>query len=133
MRPRKTVVISVAVAALLGVAGTAAAQSSGPAASHKPATTAATHGANKLCKRAPKTEQRIEKKLKRLEGSGKGSIAKLDKRAAKAKAAGQTAVAKYLDDELAFRKSLVPSLQQREKDLAKVRSWCATVKDGHSA
>lgn len=134
MRPRKTVVISVAVAALLGVAGTAAAESTGTAASHKPATaTAAKDGANKLCKRAPKTEQRIEKKLKRLEGSGKGSIAQLEKRAAKAKTAGQTAVAKYLDDELAFRKSLVPTLKQREKDLAKVRSWCATVKDGHSA
>ncbi|GGX07650.1 hypothetical protein [Streptomyces lomondensis] len=133
MRPRKTVVISLAVAALLGVAGTAAAESTTTAASAKPAATAKKDGTNKLCKRAPKAEQRIERKLKRLEGSGKGSIAQLEKRAATAKAAGRSAVAKYLDDELSFRKSLVPSLQQREKDLAKVRSWCATVEDGHSA
>jgi hypothetical protein len=133
MRPRKTVVISLAVAALLGVAGTAAAESTTTAASPKPAATAMKDGTNKLCKRAPKAEQRIERKLKRLEGSGKGSIAQLEKRAATAKAAGHSAVAKYLDDELSFRKSLVASLQQREKDLAKVQSWCATVKDGHSA
>ena len=133
MRPRKTVVISVAVAALLGIAGTAVAENAGTTPSHQPAATAGTHGTHKLCKRAPKAGKRIERKLKRLEGSGKGSPAWLEKRAAAAKAAGQTAVAKYLDDEAAFRKSLVPTLQQREKDLAQVQSWCATGKHGHSA
>lgn len=125
MRARKTVVIGVTVAALLGAAGTAVAENAGASPSHKPAATAGKHGTNKLCKRAPKMEKRIEKKLRRLEGSGKGSIAKLERRADAAKAAGESAVAKYLDDQLAFRKSLVPTLQQREKDLAGVRSACA--------
>jgi hypothetical protein len=124
MRARKTVVIGVVVAALLGVAGTAVAENASASPSHKPAATAGKAGVNKLCKRAPKTEKRIEKKLRRLEGSGKGSIARLEKRADAAKAAGESAVAKYLDDQLAFRKSLVPTLQQWEKDLAKVHNLC---------
>ncbi|MBC9729979.1 hypothetical protein [Streptomyces sp. TRM68367] len=124
MRARKTVVIGVTVAALMGVAGTAVAENAGASPSHKPAATAGKAGVEKLCKRAPKMEQRIEKKLRRLEGSGKGSIAKLERRADAAKAAGDSAVAKYRDDQLAFRKSLVPTLQQRERDLAKVHSSC---------
>ncbi|GCB48458.1 hypothetical protein [Streptomyces sp. NL15-2K] len=125
MRARKTVVIAAAVAALMGVAGTAVAENSSASPSRKPVAAAGKDGTNKLCEHAPKREQRIEKKLRRLDGSGKGSIARLEKRADAAKAAHESAVAKYLDDQLAFRKSLVPTLQQREKDLAKVHNWCA--------
>ena len=41
-----------------------------------------------------------------------------------AQSKGQTAVEKYLNDKLTYRKSLVPTLNQRSTDLDAVRTWC---------
>lgn len=126
MRTRNIALSSVAAAtALLGVAGTAAADSTpAPSASAK----SGGDGAQALCKRVPKIEKRIHRALQRLEGKAgrRGSVARLEKRLEKAKAAGHTEIANFLDHKLTRRKSLVPTLQQRQKDLAKVATWCRT-------
>lgn len=133
MRTRSIALSSVAVAtALLGVAGTAAADSSTPAPSASAKTrtgdgkTRTGDGAQALCKRAPKIEKRLHRALHRLQGKAgvRGSVARLEKRAENAKAAGHTEIATFLNHKLAHRKSLVPTLQQRQKDLAKVATWC---------
>ncbi|MFJ5802239.1 hypothetical protein [Streptomyces decoyicus] len=125
MRNRNIALSSVAAAtALLGVAGTAAADSTpAPSASAK---SAAGDGAQALCKRVPKIEKRIHRALQRLQGKAgrRGSVARLEKRVEKAKAAGHTEIANFLDHKLTRRKSLVPTLQQRQKDLVKVATWC---------
>ncbi|MGW7244992.1 hypothetical protein [Streptomyces decoyicus] len=132
MRTRNIALSSVAAAtALLGVAGTAAADST-PAPSTSTSTSAAKSGAGDgaqaLCKRVPKIEKRIHRALQRLEGKAgrRSSVARLEKRLEKAKAAGHTEIANFLDHKLTRRKSLVPTLQQRQKDLAKVATWCRT-------
>ncbi|MGW2645532.1 hypothetical protein ACWC2T_11580 [Streptomyces sp. NPDC001393] len=110
-----------AVAAVLaGTAGVASADSSTPA----PGPTG--DGAHALCKRVPKIDRRIERALKRLDaGPGtRGSIARLQQRVDNAKKAGHTQVATFLQDRLDFRKSLVTSLKQRQKDLNDVKTWC---------
>ncbi|MGJ5828996.1 hypothetical protein [Streptomyces ossamyceticus] len=56
--------------------------------------------------------------------SVRGSIARLQQRVDNAKAAGHGAIETYLKGRLAYRKSLVPTLEQRSKDLAKVSDWC---------
>ncbi|MGW7486164.1 hypothetical protein [Streptomyces sp. NPDC054786] len=127
MRTRNIALSSVAAAtALLGVAGTAAADSTpAPSASAK---TRTGDGAQALCKRVPKIEKRIHRALHRLQGKAgaRGSVARLEKRVKKAKAAGHTEIATFLNHKLTHRKSLVPTLQQRQKDLAKVATWCGT-------
>ncbi|MDT0454542.1 hypothetical protein RM550_02165 [Streptomyces sp. DSM 41527] len=128
MRTRSIALSSVAAAtALLGVAGTAAADSSTPAPSASAsAKTRTGDGAQALCKRAPKIDKRLHRALHRLQGKAgvRGSVARLEKRAEKAKAAGHTEIATFLNHKLAHRKSLIPTLQQRQKDLAKVATWC---------
>ncbi|WP_433859621.1 hypothetical protein [Streptomyces kronopolitis] len=130
MRTRNLALSSVAACtALLGVVGTAAAadSSSTPApsasAKHGPG-----DGSRGLCKRAPKIDKRLTKALHRLQGNAgvRGSVARLEKRVAKAKAAGHNEVETFLSHKLTHRKSLIPTLQQRQKDLAKVASWCRT-------
>ncbi|MFJ6788010.1 hypothetical protein [Streptomyces angustmyceticus] len=127
MRTRNIALSSVAVAtAVLGVAGTAVADSApAPSASAK---TRTGDGAQGLCKRAPKIDKRLHKALGRLQGKAgvRGSVARLEKRVEKAKAAGHTEIATFLNHKLTHRKSLVPTLQQRQKDLAKVATWCRT-------
>ncbi|MET7801797.1 hypothetical protein [Streptomyces decoyicus] len=131
MRTRNIALSSVAAAtALLGVAGTAAAESTpAPSASAKSgAKSGAGDGAQALCKRVPKIEKRIHRALQRLQGKAgrRGSVARLEKRVEKAKAAGHNEIADFLNHKLTHRKSLVPTLQQRQKDLAKVATWCRT-------
>ncbi|WP_225099528.1 hypothetical protein [Streptomyces sp. CoH27] len=130
-RRTRTLLAGLAVTAVLagGAAGTAAAADSTP----KPAPTG--DGAHGLCKRVPKIDRRIERALKRLEaGPGtRGSIARLEKRVDNAKKAGHTAIATYLQDRLNFRKSLVTNLQQRQKDLAAVSTWCKDNAAGKAA
>ncbi|MFH8681724.1 hypothetical protein [Streptomyces lydicus] len=132
IRTRNIAIASVAAGtALLGIAGTAVAADNTPAAPSTSSTAAKTHtgdGARALCKRAPKIEKRLHRALARLQGKAtvRGSIARLEKRVEKAKAAGHTEIATFLNHKLDHRKSLVPTLQQREKDLAKVATWCRT-------
>ena len=80
-------------------------------------------------------DRRIDRALKRLEGGAgvKGSIARLQQRVDNAKKAGHEEIATYLQDRLTFRKSLVPTLQQRQKDLAAVKTWCADNDNGKAA
>ncbi|MET7761984.1 hypothetical protein [Streptomyces sp. NPDC005336] len=137
MHRGKTVVVALAAtAALLGPVGLAAADGSAPASAP-----AATHGkgagdgAKALCKRAPKIDKRIHRALKRLKGPAtvRGSVARLTKRVEKAKKAGHTEVATFLGDKLTFRKSLIPTLEQRQKDLTKVQKWCTARGEGSAA
>lgn len=131
-RRRRTLLVGLAAAALLAT-GTGAATAAGttPPA---PAATPTGDGAKALCKRAPKIDHRIDRALKRLNAGAdrRGSIARLQQRVDNAKAAGHDEIATYLQDRLTFRKSLVTTLQQRQKDLADVRTWCKDNNGGAS-
>jgi hypothetical protein len=83
-------------------------------------------GAQKLCKRVPRIDHRIDRALARLNaGAGRrGSIARLQQRVDNAKSAGHDEIATFLQDRLTFRKSLPGTLEQRKTDLAGVRTWC---------
>ncbi|MDH6125613.1 hypothetical protein [Kitasatospora sp. GP82] len=84
-------------------------------------------GAKAICKRLPKTEQRVAASITRLNGDATvpGSIARLEQRVDNAKAVGHTEIEKYLADRLTFRKSLLPTLQTRQADLKSVATWCS--------
>ncbi|MCW7945414.1 hypothetical protein AAW14_26260 [Streptomyces hygroscopicus] len=136
-RRRSTVLVGLATAALL-VSGTGAALAENSPTPAPAATANAApkgDGARSLCKRVPKIDERIERALKRLDGpvTVRGSIARLQQRVDNAKNAGHTEIATYLQDRLTFRKSLVPTLQQRQKDLAGVKTWCAAHDNGKAA
>lgn len=134
MRTTRTAVsVTAAVAALLAAAGSAAADTTATPAPG--ATTAASagkapkgDGARALCRRLPTVDARIDRALARLNGPAteRGSVARLQQRVTNAEAKGDTAVATYLKDRLAFRKSLIPTLNQRSTDLDTVRTWCGT-------
>ncbi|GAA3804262.1 hypothetical protein [Streptomyces chiangmaiensis] len=128
-RGRRTLLAGLATAALLATGTGAAAADGSPA----PAPTG--DGAHALCKRVPKIDRRIERALKRLDGGAgvRGSVARLQRRVDNAKKAGHDEIATFLEDRLAFRKSLVPTLQQRRKDLEGVKTWCAAHDNGKAA
>ncbi|MFI1104096.1 hypothetical protein [Streptomyces melanogenes] len=103
--------------------------------SKAPRTTAkapTTDGAKAVCKRAPKVAKRIERSLDRLNGgvTTVGSVARLQQRVDNAKKEGHTAIETYLNDKLTHRKGLVTTLQQRQKDLKDVASWCKANNNG---
>lgn len=128
---RKTVisVVSlVAVGSLFGAAGAATADTASPA----PSGTPTGDGAAALCRRAPKIDQRIDRILERLraDASHRGSIARLEQRVANARSAGHTQIETYLNDRLTSRRSLVPTLETRQKDLADVEKWCRANDNG---
>ncbi|MFD7229348.1 hypothetical protein [Streptomyces sp. NPDC059881] len=116
------------VATLLATAGAASADSGAPS----PGSTPTGDGAKALCKRVPKIEKRLERALDRLQGDAaqRGSISRLEKRVQNARKAGHSEIETYLNDKLTFRRSLVPTLEKRQKDLAPVKSWCKANKDG---
>ncbi|MFD8301363.1 hypothetical protein ACFV29_03245 [Streptomyces sp. NPDC059690] len=121
-RHRHTLLVGAAVAAILaGTTGAAVAEST-----PSPAAAPIGDGAQALCKRAPKIDRRIDRALARLNAGAdrRGSIARLQQRVDNAKSAGHSEIATYLQDRLTFRKSLVTTLEQRQKDLADVRTWC---------
>ncbi|MFE2135310.1 hypothetical protein ACFW9X_19265, partial [Streptomyces sp. NPDC059466] len=68
----------------------------------------------------------------RLHGAApaRGTVARLEQRVANAKAAGHTEIEKYLNDRLTFRRSLIPTLEARQKDLSQVEKWCDANDDG---
>ncbi|MFE2969835.1 hypothetical protein ACFXKC_40450 [Streptomyces sp. NPDC059340] len=130
---RKTVISVVSLVAagsLFGAAGAATADAATPA----PSGTPTGDGAAALCKRAPKIDQRIDRILTRLraDASRRGSIARLEQRVANAKSAGHTQIETYLNDRLTFRRSLVPTLETRQKDLADVEKWCGAHDNGRT-
>ncbi|UXY31820.1 hypothetical protein [Streptomyces sp. HUAS TT20] len=128
-RRRRTLLAGLATAALLAAGTGAAAADSSPA----PAPTG--DGAKALCKRVPKIDRRIERALKRLDaGVGtRGSVARLERRVDNAKKVGHTEIATFLEDRLKTRKALVPTLKQRQQDLADVRTWCQDNNGGRAA
>ncbi|MFD9219671.1 hypothetical protein ACFWDI_06520 [Streptomyces sp. NPDC060064] len=129
MRTVKTAALALtAVAALLAAAGTASAGGGTPSPDAAPTG----DGAQALCKRVPKIEKRLDRALARLDGNAtqRGSIARLAKRAENAKAAGHTEIETYLNDKLTFRRSLVPTLEKRRKDLTAVKTWCEANNNG---
>ncbi|WP_189131768.1 hypothetical protein [Wenjunlia tyrosinilytica] len=141
MQRSRTAAIALAATALVATAGTAAADAGDPApgkgadrvsaGGKKPAG----DGARALCRRAPRIDRRIDRALERLRGpaSERGSIARLEKRVDRAKAAGHDAVETFLNDKLTFRKSLVTTLKERKKDLAEVKDWCESHNNGATA
>ncbi|MFE9453320.1 hypothetical protein [Streptomyces sp. NPDC006739] len=133
-RHRRTLLVGAAVAAILAGGTGAAVAESTPASAPTAKSTPAGDGAKALCKRAPRIEHRIDRALERLNAgpNQRGSIARLQQRVDKAKAAGHSEIATYLQDKLTFRKSLVTTLQQRQKDLAGVQNWCKNNKGGAS-
>jgi len=129
-RTRRTLLVGLATAALLATGTGLAAADSTPA----PAATPTGDGAQALCRRAPKIDHRIDRALKRLNAGAdkRGSIARLQQRVDNAKAAGHNEIATYLQDRLTFRKSLVTTLQQRQKELSDVTTWCKDNNQGAS-
>jgi hypothetical protein len=114
---------SLAVGAAPSYADTSSSSATVTAAAKGPRT----DGARVLCRRVPRLERRIDRAIRRLNaGVGTpGSIARLQQRVDNAMTEHHTAVAKYLHDRLTFRKSLLPTLTQRQKDLKDVATWCA--------
>ena len=133
-RRRRTLLVGLAAAALLATGTGAASAESTTTTTPKPAATPTGDGAKALCKRAPRIDRRIDRALKRLNAGAdrRGSIARLQRRVDNAKSAGHDEIATYLQDRLTFRKSLVTTLQQRQKDLADVRTWCKDNNEGAS-
>ncbi|MGA6156586.1 hypothetical protein ACPEIC_24870 [Stenotrophomonas sp. NPDC087984] len=132
-RGKSVIVACAATAALLGPVGVAAADGSAPASTPAAAPSAKPHkgagdGSQGLCKRSKKIDKRLDRALKRLKGQAnvKGSVARLAKRVERAKKADHTEVETFLNHKLTFRRSLVTTLEQRQKDLSKVRTWCAS-------
>ncbi|KUN09149.1 hypothetical protein AQI95_04665 [Streptomyces yokosukanensis] len=129
-RGTRTLLAGLAVTAVLG--GTAGAAS---AADGAPGAKPAGDGAHALCKRVPKIDRRIARALKRIDaGAGtRGSVARLQKRVDNAKKAGHTAIATYLQNRLDARTSLRTNLEQRQKDLVSVKTWCQANDNGKAA
>ncbi|MET7673698.1 hypothetical protein [Streptomyces seoulensis] len=130
----RTLLAGLATAALLaGSAGAASAADASPGA--KPAAKGTHDGARALCKREPKIDKRIDRALKRLDaGKGRrGSVARLQQRVDSAKRAGHTEIATFLQGRLKTRESLKKDLQDRKKDLAGVKTWCAKNDNGKKA
>ncbi|MFH9427389.1 hypothetical protein ACH4JZ_03790 [Streptomyces sp. NPDC017615] len=130
-RSTRTLLAGLATAALLaGSTGAASAADASPSA--KPAAKSAHDGARALCKREPKLDKRIDRALKRLEAgkARRGSVARLQQRVDNAKKAGHTEIATFLQGRLDHRESLKKTLEQRQKDLAGVKTWCEKNDDG---
>ncbi|GHE08392.1 hypothetical protein [Streptomyces alanosinicus] len=129
-RGTRTLFAGLAVTAVLaGTTAAAAAADATPGATPAAGTAGAKpagDGAHALCKRAPRIERRIARALKRIDaGAGtRGSVARLQKRVDNAKKAGHSEIAAYLQNRLDFRTSLRTNLEQRQKDLASVKTWC---------
>jgi hypothetical protein len=136
MPTRRTLVSGFAALALAGslLGASAPAFAASPSGSASPAAGPKTDGAHGLCLRAPRIDARISRDLTRLNGpvTRVGSVARLEKRVEDAKAAGQTAVETYLQDRLTAREALIPTLKQRQSDLAAVESWCSSTDNGTS-
>ncbi|MFI1397104.1 hypothetical protein [Streptomyces sp. NPDC020681] len=129
MRTAKTAALALTAAVgLLAATGTALADTGKPS----PRATPTGDGAQALCKRVPKIEKRLDRVLDRLGGDATrpGSISRLEKRVENAKKAGHTEIQTYLNDKLTFRRSLVPTLEKRQKDLAGVKTWCKANNNG---
>jgi hypothetical protein len=92
-------------------------------------------GAKALCKRVPKIDRRIERALKRpyAKAGTRGSVARLQKRVDNAAKAGHTEIATYPRNRLTSRPPLRTDLQQRQKDLTAVKTWCRDHDGGKAA
>ncbi|MFF3403812.1 hypothetical protein ACFYW6_35620 [Streptomyces sp. NPDC002659] len=134
MRTAKTAALALtAVAALLTATGAAAADAGTPGTgTPSPGAEPTGDGAQALCKRVPKIEKRLARALTRLGGDAtqRGSISRLEQRVENARKAGHTEIETYLNDKLTFRRSLVPTLEKRQKDLAAVKTWCKANDNG---
>ncbi|WP_406277122.1 hypothetical protein OHT93_34445 [Streptomyces sp. NBC_00191] len=134
MRTTKTAALALAaVAALLTATGAAAADAGTPGTgTPSPGAEPTGDGAQALCKRVPKIEKRLARALTRLGGDAtqRGSISRLEQRVENARKAGHTEIETYLNDKLTFRRSLVPALEKRQKDLAAVKTWCKANNNG---
>ena len=127
----RTAAVSAAVfVSLLTAAGiaTAAGDDATPSGAPKASAAPSRDGARALCRHAPRMDRHIARALKRLNAGPvrRGSVDRLEKRVERAKAAGHDEIANYLENRLKFRRSLVPALEQRRKDLDKVQEWCTS-------
>ncbi|MFE3326530.1 hypothetical protein [Streptomyces sp. NPDC059176] len=126
---RKAAVLCAAVGSLLVGAGAAVADGGTPPRDGA----RAGDGAQALCKRVPKIEKRIERALERINGGADdhGSLARLEQRVAAAEEADHTEVHAFLNGRLTARKTLKTTLEQRQKDLAAVKTWCQAQTKGN--
>lgn len=126
-RRTAAVIGAVALAGALLSAAPAQADAGSPAPAKTAKSAPKGDGAKAICKRLPKTEARVSAAINRLGGDATvlGSVARLEQRVANAQTAGHTEVHTYLDDRLAFRKSLLPTLKKRQDDLKAVSTWCS--------
>ncbi|MCF2530997.1 hypothetical protein [Yinghuangia soli] len=85
-------------------------------------------GTPRICNRVGALDARLDKALARLNGGQDtpGSIARMQMRFDRQKAAGHAEVATYLQDRLTARQALQPILTKSKADLAAVKTWCAT-------
>ncbi|MEU7062484.1 hypothetical protein [Streptomyces sp. NPDC046161] len=121
---------AVALTGALFAAAPAQADAGAPGASASPKSAPKGDGAKAICKRLPKTEDRVNAAVTRLNGEAtvSGSIARLEQRVNNAKAEGHTEIYTYLNDRLTARKNLLPTLQKRQADLKAVSTWCSAQK-----
>ncbi|OIK25495.1 hypothetical protein [Streptomyces malaysiense] len=129
-RRTRTLLAGLAATAVLAGSATAAAAADGTSSAGPSG-----DGAKALCKRLPKVDRHVERALKRLDAKAgtRGSVARLEKRVDNAKKAGHTEIATYLQNRLTSRESLRTTLQQRQKDVAAVKTWCQKNDSGKAA
>ncbi|CAM5567409.1 hypothetical protein SXANM310S_01069 [Streptomyces xanthochromogenes] len=130
-RGRRVAAAALAATAVLTVTAPSAFADSTPAAAAT-AKPPASDGAKGVCKRESKAEKHVDRALNRLDGGATtvGSVARMQQRADNAKKEGHTAIATLLDHKLTYRKSLVTTLQQRQRDLKDVAAWCSSHNGG---
>ncbi|MEV6048625.1 hypothetical protein [Streptomyces xanthochromogenes] len=130
-RGRRVAAAALAATAVLTVTAPSAFADSAPAAAAT-AKPPASDGAKGVCKRESKAEKHVDRALNRLDGGATtvGSVARMQQRADNAKKEGHTAIATLLDHKLTYRKGLVTTLQQRQRDLKDVAAWCSSHNGG---
>ncbi|GGY59805.1 hypothetical protein [Streptomyces xanthochromogenes] len=130
-RGRRVAAAALAATAVLTVTAPSAFADSTPAAAAT-AKPPASDGAKGVCKRESKAEKHVDRALNRLDWGATtvGSVARMQQRADNAKKEGHTAIATLLDHKLTYRKGLVTTLQQRQRDLKDVAAWCSSHNGG---
>jgi hypothetical protein len=126
IRVRRLAVLGVAAAAMTLSAAAPALADPSPGASSNAGPTG--ERAKKVCGKLPQLHARIDKVLARLQGGADqpGSVEFVKKRAEKARANGNTALATALDSRAKARADMIPVLQNRRAKLPQLTDWCTS-------
>jgi hypothetical protein len=126
---RRTAVLGVTAVALTMSAAAPALADPSPGTSSGSSAGPTGERAKKVCGKLPQLAARIDKVLARLSGGADqpGSVEFAKKRAEKARANGNTALATALDSRAKARADMIPVLQKRKADgLPKLTEWCTS-------